>query len=75
MLSNQFESGNEDEDDDDNGHPVQQDFNQLGNEKDEGQPDGADANQYQVYFYDSKDMVRALFHCSLFLSFGFGMAN
>ena len=50
MLSNQFESGNEDEDDDDNGHPIQQDFNQLGNEKDEGQPDGADANQYQVYF-------------------------
>jgi hypothetical protein len=71
MLANQFESGNEDEDDDDLNaaiaNPAAADLNGSGNEdppqqKDEQQQQqldvGGDANQYQVYFYDSKEMVR-----------------
>ena len=64
MLVNQFESGNEDDEDEDNLNAAQQDFVHSGAEdlpKDENHQDGADANQYQVYFYDSKEVVSSEF--------------
>ena len=64
MMANQFESGNEDEDEEDlnvgNANPVHQEFNEEP-PKEEHQPEGAEANQYQVYFYDSKEMVKTFF--------------
>ncbi len=63
MMANQFESGNEDEDEEDlnvgNANPAHQEFH-GGDEppKEEHHPEGAEANQYQVYFYDSKEMVK-----------------
>ena len=65
MSNNQFESGNEDEEEEELGavggvpnlNPIpNQEFNgdvEAGNLV----PEVAEANQYQVYFYDSKEMV------------------
>ena len=67
-MANQFESGNEDDEDDDNLNAAPQDFVHSGAEdtpKDENHLDGADANQYQVYFYDSKEVVSVVFSLSL----------
>ena len=67
LSNNQFESGNEDEEDDELGavggvpnlNPIpNQEFN--GNEEAAAivrDPEMAESNQYQVYFYDSKEMV------------------
>jgi hypothetical protein len=72
MSGNQFESGNEDDEEEELGavggvpnlNPIpNQEFN-LNEEvaavaRD---PEVAESNQYQVYFYDSKEMVRASVH-------------
>ena len=75
MMANQFESGNEDEDEEDVGvvgnNPNPAELNGgAGNHqveaaaRDDHHPEGPEANQYQVYFYDSKEMVS--FELSLF---------
>ncbi len=74
MMANQFESGNEDEDEEDVGvvvnNPNPAELNEgAGNHqveaaREEHHPEGPEANQYQVYFYDSKEMVSFLsYHC------------
>jgi hypothetical protein len=76
MMANQFESGNEDEDEEDVGvagnNPNPAELNGAGGNqqveapRDDHHPEGAEANQYQVYFYDSKEMVSFKFSFAFF---------